>query len=225
MDIVHREDLKRGGFAGLRETRMVMDPMAWGDRQEPGSFPGIGLFVYLADARFMPHGDTGMHPHKEVDVISIMVEGRIDHKGSLEHGQELLAYDVQVQRAGGEGFMHNEVNPDDFENRMLQLWVLPEVAGQPAGYRVYHAKPGQRVRVYGGPDTQSECFPAKTILEVARLGAGERLVHKTPVIAYVTTGAGETNGKPVREGHLIRDDALDFKASEESMLVLVHVIQ
>ena len=33
---------------------------------------------------------------------------------------------VQVQRAGGEGFVHNEVNPDDKENRIIQMWVTPE---------------------------------------------------------------------------------------------------
>ena len=225
MEIVHREDLTRGGFAGLKETRMVMDPMAWGNRQEPGSLSGIGLFVYLADARFMPLGATGMHPHKEVDVISIMMEGRIDHKGSLEHGQQLLPYDIQVQRAGGEGFQHNEVNPDDIENRMLQLWVLPEVPGQPAGYRVYRADPGQRVRVYGGPDDQSECFAARTIMEVVRLDPGAKLIHKTPFLAYVASGSGDANGTAVFEGHLLRDNSLNFSAGEESMLILVYTIQ
>ncbi len=225
MDIIHREELKRGGFAGLKETRMVMDHRAWGSQQLPGTFEGIGRFVYLADARFLPHGGTGMHPHKEIDVISVMVEGRIDHQGSLEHGQELATFDVQVQRAGGEGFLHNEVNPDEVENRMIQLWVLPEVSGQPAGYRIYHADPGRRMRIYGGSDKQSDCFPARTVLDVARLSAGERLLHETPFLAYVTTGAGEANGLSVREGHLVRDEALDFKASEESMLILVYAIR
>jgi redox-sensitive bicupin YhaK (pirin superfamily) len=222
MELVHRDDLKRGGFAGLRETRMVMDPQAWGSRQEPGSFSGVGNFVYLADARFMPHGSTGMHPHKEVDVISIMMEGRINHEGSLEHGQQLLPYDIQVQRAGGEGFVHNEVNPDEVDNRMLQLWVLPEVSGQPAGYRVYHADPGQRVSIYGGPDTQSECFPARTIMEVVRLDTDGQLNHETPCMVYVATGFGDANGSAVREGHLLRDDSLEFKASEESTLILIY---
>ena len=36
------------------------------------------------------------------------------------------SHHVQVQRAGGEGFSHNEINPDDIENRMIQLWVVPE---------------------------------------------------------------------------------------------------
>ena len=80
-----------------------------------------------------------------------------------------------VRGAGGEGFLHNEVNPDDVDNRMLQLWVLPEVPGQAAGYRMYHAEPGQRVRVYGGSDEQSECFAARTVMEVVRLSAGGQL--------------------------------------------------
>jgi redox-sensitive bicupin YhaK (pirin superfamily) len=82
----------------------------------------------------MPHGETRMHAHHEIDVISVMVKGRIAHEGSLQHGQNLSGNDVQVQRAGGEGFSHNEINPDDNWNRMLQLWVLPEVPGQTADY-------------------------------------------------------------------------------------------
>jgi redox-sensitive bicupin YhaK (pirin superfamily) len=79
-----------------------------------------------------------------------MVEGRIAHEGSLKHGQEMSDTDIQVQRAGGEGFSHNEVNPDDTENRMIQLWVLPERSGEPAGYKFYRSKPGGMTRVYGG---------------------------------------------------------------------------
>ncbi len=73
MDILHRDDLPRGGFAGLREHRLVMDPSAFGTRADPGTWAGIGKFIYLADARFLPKGETGMHGHKEVDVISVMV--------------------------------------------------------------------------------------------------------------------------------------------------------
>jgi hypothetical protein len=51
-----------------------------------------------------------MHGHKEVDVTSVTVEGQIAHEGSLEHGQELKAQDVQEQRAGGDGF---PIAPDE----------------------------------------------------------------------------------------------------------------
>ena len=90
MKIIRRNKLRRGGFAGLRETRLVMSPRVFRGQQEAGTSPGIGRFVYLADARFLPHGDTRMHTHNEIDVISVMVEGRIQHEGSLEHGQELI---------------------------------------------------------------------------------------------------------------------------------------
>ena len=120
IEILHRDDIPLGGFAGLKEHRLVMSPDLFGQHSNPGTWSGIGNFVYLADARFNPKGETRMHEHKEIDVISVMIEGRIDHQGSLEHGQELSAGDIQVQRAGGEGFSHNEINPDDYKNRMLQ---------------------------------------------------------------------------------------------------------
>ena len=68
----------------------------------------------------------------------------------MGHGASVQADQVQVQRAGGQGFYHNEINPDDQPNRMIQLWVLPETPGEPAGYKVYDLVKGQLVRIYGG---------------------------------------------------------------------------
>ena len=89
MEKIRRDALTEGGFAGLRETRLVIDPRAFTDPNSPGVWSGLGNFVYLADARFEPHGETRMHSHKEIDVISVMVEGRIAHQGSLEHGRQI----------------------------------------------------------------------------------------------------------------------------------------
>lgn len=224
MQIRHRDELRRGGFAGLKETRMVMNPRVFGGGAEPGTWPGLGRLVYLADARFLPHGETHMHPHREIDVISLMVEGRIAHQGSLEHGQELKPFDVQVQRAGGEGFLHNEVNPDDRENRMIQFWAVPEVPGEPAGYRLYHVDPGQRLRVYGGPPDQSDTFAARTVLEVARVPAAGSLRQPSPCFAYMVAGDGRANGTAVREGHMLMDEGLAFETAGGAMLILAHML-
>ncbi len=103
IEILKRDSLNEGGFAGLKEHHLVKSPELFGPHENnDGSWPGLGNFVYLADARFMPHGETRMHGHHEIDVISVMVEGRISHEGSLQHGQSLSKNDVQVQRAGGE---------------------------------------------------------------------------------------------------------------------------
>ncbi|MFT7294202.1 MAG: redox-sensitive bicupin YhaK (pirin superfamily), partial [Pseudohongiellaceae bacterium] len=128
----------------------------------------------LADARFTPHGETTMHNHHEIDVISLMVDGNIKHEGSLESGKDLVRNDVQVQRAGGEGFSHNEINPDVTWNRMIQLWALPEVAGQAASYKVYKPIAGELTRIYGGDDSDHADFPSKKKLMSRCLVAAKR---------------------------------------------------
>ncbi len=221
MEILHRDDLPCGGFAGVREHRLVTDPRLFGTFPGAAPWSGLGGFVYLADARFIPGGETGMHPHKEIDVISIMVEGRIAHRGSLEHGRELIAGDVQVQRAGGGGFVHNEVNPDRSENRMIQVWALPEVAGQPAGYRVYRPGSGGVTRIYGGTDGQQETLPSRTEIDIALLDAGGTIRSDVPFVGYLTRGAGAANGAQVADGDLFRGEQLTFEARERVQLILV----
>jgi redox-sensitive bicupin YhaK (pirin superfamily) len=224
VDILQRDSLPGGGFAGVREHRLVMDPRVFGeDATGSLSWPGIGNFVYLADARFVPHGETGMHSHHEIDVISVMVDGRIAHRGSLGHGQDLMANDVQVQRAGGEGFSHNEVNPDDHRNRMIQLWVLQEQPGQPAAYRVYQPQKGQLTRVYGGASDTDSDFPARTCIDIAWLESGQSVSVTAPFIAYLCRGSGSANGKAVKDGDLMRGDRLQFDTGEAVQLIVVQL--
>ncbi len=222
MEILHRDDLKRGGFGGLKETRLVMDRRVFEGRAEGGTWKGIGNFVYLADARFMPKGETGLHSHKEIDVLSVMVEGRIAHEGSLKHGQSMDSLDIQAQRAGGEGFSHNEINPDDTENRLIQLWVLPERAGEPAGYKIYRPKGTKLTRVYGGSTDQQDTFDSHTLIDVGLLAAGENVSVDGPFLAYVTRGSGHINGEIVGDGDLVRGENLEFKAVELTQLIVVH---
>ena len=207
----------------MREHRLIMDAKAFGSHPNSGAWPGIGNFVYLADARFNPKGETRMHGHREVDVISVMVEGRIAHEGSLEHGQMLTGHNIQVQRAGGDGFSHNEVNPDDQENRMIQLWVLPEVPGQPTGYRLYEAEWGKTARIYGGAADQDQTYPARTIIDVALVKKGQNVTIKGDCIAYLTKGKGIANGQTIADGDLIRDENLSFEAAKESQLITVYL--
>lgn len=222
MNIVKYEDLNQGGFAGLLERQFVTDSRVFGGSKKPGVVDGIGNFVYLADANFQPQGETGLHPHREIDVISVMVEGRIEHAGSLEHGQGLETGMVQVQRAGAEGFTHNEINPDNKANQMIQLWVLPDEAGEPAGYQVFSPKHGERLQVYGGSKDQSGRFYSQTAIDVANVEAGKKISHGGDVIAFLSKGSGLANGEPVNARTLIRADGLDFVAETEGQLILVY---
>lgn len=224
MQVLSFSDLQQGGFAGLIERRFVMDQRVFGGHKKPGTFDGIGNFVYLADANFLPKGETGMHPHREIDVISVMVDGRISHAGSLEHGQELLAGQSQVQRAGGEGFAHNEINPDDFQNQMIQLWVLPDEAGEPAGYKVYEPNVGELQHIYGGNKGQDGTFYSQTSISVANLNPGQNVSFEGEVMAYLSKGTGTINGEQIATRTLVRvDDGIEFVASEDAQIILVYL--
>ena len=221
MKVLERDRLPLGGFGGLTEHRLVMDPRVFGPGKTPQSWAGLGHFVYLADARFQPKGETGMHPHREVDVISVMIEGRLAHEGTLEHGRMLDQHEVQVQRAGGEGFLHNEVNPDTEENRMLQLWVAPETLGEPAGYKTYAVEKGGIRRVYGGPADQSETYPARTTIDVGFLAANQEHRGSGPFLIYLFQGQALIDGKPVPENALVRSEDLGLKATSDLRFVLI----
>lgn len=217
---LQRDSLTEGGFAGLLEHRLVKSPLAFGaSANNDGSWPGIGNFVYLADARFMPYGETHMHDHHEVDVISVMVDGHIDHYGSMGQGENLKVNDVQVQRAGGEGFSHNEVNPDPDWNRMIQLWVLPDEAGQPASYKVYQPIQGELTRIYGGRSGSD--FPSHTRIDISLLTKGETIKTEDDFIAYITRGSGIANKEKISDGDMITGDNLTFEAVDNVQLIII----
>ncbi|MBY6189933.1 pirin family protein [Microbulbifer agarilyticus] len=223
MQTLKFEDLPQGGFAGLKERQFVTDRRVF-PRASAQAFDGVGNFVYLADANFQPFGETGLHPHREIDVISVMVDGRISHAGSLEHGQGLEAGYTQVQRAGAEGFSHNEINPDGKENHMIQLWVLPDQAGERAGYKVYEPKVGQVQTVYGGPMGQDETFYSGTSIAVANLEAGQQVEHNGDVLAFLSKGEGKVNGTRVSARTAIRSKSgIALTALEDAQLILVYV--
>ncbi|WP_422135753.1 pirin family protein [Endozoicomonas sp. ALD040] len=221
MEILTLEQLPQGGFAGLEEKQVVTDQRVFGARKRPETANGIGNFVYLADASFLPHGETGMHPHQEIDVISVMAKGRISHAGSLQHGKGLVAPEAQVQRAGGEGFAHNEVNPDETPNQLIQLWVLPETKGEPAGYKAYTPETNVRTRIYGGSKKQTKTFDSHTVVEMVQATEGYQTEHSGEVLAYLSTGKASINGETIQAGTLVRATELNFVAQQESQLILI----
>lgn len=218
MQILHKDNLPLGGFAGLKEHRLVVDRLVGGKED---TWDGIGNFVYLADAYFDPYGETRMHPHRELDVISVMLEGSINHEGSLEHGSSISTGQVQVQRAGAEGFQHNEINPSATRNRMIQLWVLPENLGEPADYKLYDVTQNKLTKIYGGSKEQSATFDSHTILELGRFNKEQSISREGDFLAYITEGEAIVNNTQVKDGNLLRGTNFHFKATSENAQMIL----
>jgi len=219
LEILQRNNLEEGGFSGLKEHRLVVDEKV--GFSSKGAWNGLDNFVYLADARFLPNGQTRMHSHKEIDVISVMVAGNIVHEGSLSHGKNMQVGQAQVQRAGGEGFKHNEINPDNKENRMLQLWVLPDNEGEAADYKFYDLKKGQLTKIYGGNKDQDATFDSKINIEVGHFNEGQQQSKQGEFLAYMIGGSATINSTEVKDGDLVRAENLEFKAIKDAQVIII----
>lgn len=225
MKIVSYRQLPPNGFADVRMREIVKDSRLFGADGGSPHASGIGNLVYIADATFNPKGDTRMHPHQEIDVVTIVLKGRLLHKGSLGSNQMLESHHVQIQRAGSIGFIHNEVNPDTERNHILQIWLLPERSGLTPDYRVYAARPGTVTRVYGGRTDQSDTLPAKTSVDVVRLEKGSEHRLEGQAQIYVVEGRGQVGDMEVETGDLVGMSSFHCKAHSDCTLIVVRFAQ
>lgn len=221
MKIVNYHQLPLTGFADVEMREIVKDSRLFGAPSDDFCISGLGNLVYIADASLAPKGDTRMHPHWEIDVVTVVLKGRLLHKGSLGNDQEIGAYEVQIQRAGAEGFMHNEVNPDVEPNHLLQIWLLPDSPGLKPAYRALEIKPSAITRVYGGDDVQSDELPASTSVEIVRLEEGAEHFQDGHAQIYVAEGAGRDGELEIDTGDLVQKHGFRYKASQESTLIVV----
>ena len=221
MQVLSFEQLPQDGFAGLIERHFVIEQSYFG-RSKTKALPGLGKFVYLADANFLPFGETHMHDHKEVDVISVMVAGEIEHQGSLGHGDKLTAGAVQVQRAGAQGFRHNEINPNAEQNQMIQLWVLPDKLGEPAGYKVYQPKTGELTKIYGGDKNQQNTFNSTISIAVSNTLEQQSINITGEVLVYLSKGEATINGELIQARSLIHDkQGITFTALTQGQAIFI----
>lgn len=75
----------------------------------------------------------GMHPHRDMEILSYIVDGELSHRDSMGRGATIKHNDVQRMSAGT-GIMHSEMNPSQKAVHLLQIWLLPEAEGLQPSY-------------------------------------------------------------------------------------------
>lgn len=94
---------------------------------------GFGPLRVINDDTIAAGTGFGMHPHRDMEIITVMVEGQLNHRDSMGHAEVLRAGEVQRMSAGT-GVVHSEINESDQACRLLQIWIEPSRAGSAPAY-------------------------------------------------------------------------------------------
>ena len=164
---------------------------------------GFGALRVINEDRVQPGKGFGTHGHRDMEILSYVLEGELEHKDNIGNGSVIVPGDVQRMSAG-RGVLHSEYNPSRSSLvHFLQIWIEPAQRGIDPGYEQTRFPPGQlqgKLRLIASPDGRdgSVTIHRDAFVFAALLDGGEAARHDLApgrrAYVHVARGSVRVNG-------------------------------
>ena len=188
-------------------------------------YMGVSALRVINDDRVAPGAGFGSHSHRDMEIISYVKRGVIEHKDSMGHVEQLPAGEFQLMSAGT-GVTHSEYNPSPSEPlEFLQIWIQPDITGIEPRYQQkrFENRPG--LQLIASPDAREGSLLLRQDASLYQLRldpsrqVSHRLGHGRSLYVHVVSGALKVNGETLGEGDgaAVSDvESVDFEGLESS---------
>jgi len=225
---IRRNEERGGGNFGWLNTRHTFSFDSYYDPR----FMGFRSLRVINEDVVAPASGFPTHPHRDMEIITYILEGKLEHKDSLGTGSIILPGDGQRMTAGY-GIRHSEFNPSRSDSvHLLQIWILPAEKGLEPSYeqkRFPESEKRGKLRLIASHDGAqgSVTINQDAQLYVSLLSPGQQVSHHFGPNRYgwlqVAKGAVELNGSKLNQGDgaAIGDEkTVDLKGGANSEVLL-----
>ena len=227
ISILGPEKRGKGDFGWLKTSYLF----SFADYYDPANIEWGAIRVFNDDF-VAPNSGFPPHPHAEMEIVTIVLEGAITHEDSMGHREKVIAGEVQSMTAG-EGLEHSEYNAENEQLHLYQIWIRPGKAGLKPSYGQKKFKhtdwEGKLLAVASGQGKKgaTEINTDSTIYRCS-LVKGKGVEHKTEkgrhLLLYVTEGSLAVNGKKLGkecQARITDEGKLEIAAAADSSFMLI----
>ena len=208
-----------------------MHTFSFGHYYDP-QFMGFGPLRVINDDRVRAGAGFDTHPHRNMEIISYVLEGSLAHKDSMGNGSVIKAGEVQLMSAGS-GVTHSEYNGSKKKKvRFLQIWIMPnQLRTSPEYFQKAFpdAELANQFRVVVAPDEKNGALKIKQDAKLL-LGKFEANRNTTQMLdqnrqywVQMATGKASINGIALKEGDglaIVEEQLLELNSQKPSQILL-----
>jgi redox-sensitive bicupin YhaK (pirin superfamily) len=193
---------------------------------------GFRSLRVINDDIVKPGTGFATHGHRDMEIVTYVIDGELAHKDSTGQAQTIRKGDVQVMSAGT-GIRHSEFNPSRTNDvRLLQIWIVPQAEGLPPAYAQHSFDPADkanRLALLAGPAARGAPLTIQqdALVHASQLQAGQRLAYGLArgrgAWVQVATGGLTVNGQRMKEGDglaLEEIETIDIQADSNTEFLL-----